>query len=168
MTYSCVDFTDDILNKLVEAGLIQPEEVPGDDPEAQAQLAVGAIDTLLEQIEDLTNLIRLASAPGGIGENEFRRTGGWRDQALKLIDPKACVLNLFFVSADDEDGNDADLLTRAPDAKTAAAHWRSYFADLSLPAEPKWIGIIPTARGEGPIPWNVINTLRGKAELNAE
>ena len=164
MAYSCTDFTDDVLNKLVDAGLIQAEDVPDDDPETQGQLAVAAIDTLLERIQDLTNVVRLAAAPGGISENEFSRPGGWREKALGLINLEGQVLHLFYVSADDDNGNNVDLITRAPDAETAIGHWRTYFAENSLPTEPEWVGIVPTARTEGPIPWNDIQTLRGKAD----
>lgn len=166
MTYSCTDFTDDMLNKLVNAGLIKAEDVPCDDPEYQSRLAIGAVDSMLERIETLTDMLRLATTSGGIGEHEFSRPGGWREKALRLIDSNAPVLHLYFVSADDEDGNNADLLTRAPDAKTAVKHWKSCFSDSNIPAEPKWIGIVPTAQSEGPVAWNDIRTLRGETEAD--
>lgn len=35
--------------------------------------------------EALLGLVREASAPGGIGEHEFSRPGGWRERALKVL-----------------------------------------------------------------------------------
>lgn len=160
MTYSCTDFNEDILGKLVSAGLIKADDVPGDDPEGQSHLAMGAIDTLLERVEALTNLIRTASVLGGIGEHEFSRPGGWREQALNAISPDTPMLRLFFVSADDGNGENADLLTRATDAEAAVGQWRSYFTDGDIPVKPKWIGIVPITGVAGPIPWNDIRTLR--------
>lgn len=43
MTYSCTDFTDDVLNLLVSCGEIAAAEIPDDDPQAHAELAVQAI-----------------------------------------------------------------------------------------------------------------------------
>ena len=43
MTYSCTDFTDDVLNNLLNLGWIDGAQVEEDDPEAQANLVLGAI-----------------------------------------------------------------------------------------------------------------------------
>ncbi|SAL50327.1 hypothetical protein AWB64_05319 [Caballeronia sordidicola] len=43
MSYSCSDFTDDVLNKLTGLGLIRPEDVDENDPESQANLVIAAI-----------------------------------------------------------------------------------------------------------------------------
>ena len=39
MAYSCSDFVDDVLNNLVILGLIKKDDIPEDNPEAQATLA---------------------------------------------------------------------------------------------------------------------------------
>ena len=43
MTYSCSDFTDDVLNCLVEAGAIEADAIPDNNPGGQADLVVAAI-----------------------------------------------------------------------------------------------------------------------------
>lgn len=106
MTYSCSDFTDDVLNKLVATGLIKQADVDGDDPQAQGTVALGAINTLLARVAALTTLVSQASVPGGIGEHEFSRPGGWRERALSLVSPEAGephetgALALFTVTLD--------------------------------------------------------------------
>lgn len=53
MTYSCSDFTDDILNQLGDLGLLKSEDVPDDDPSEQADLAMAAIILLAKQRDEL-------------------------------------------------------------------------------------------------------------------
>lgn len=48
MTYSCSDFTDDIVAELIRLGLIEQEAVPDDDPSLQADLALAAIGRLVD------------------------------------------------------------------------------------------------------------------------
>ncbi|CAE6963257.1 hypothetical protein [Paraburkholderia domus] len=43
MAYSCSDFTDDVLNCLGNCGAINPEVIPDDDPESQANVVLAAI-----------------------------------------------------------------------------------------------------------------------------
>lgn len=40
-----------------------------------------------EQVKLMEDLLREATAPGGIGEHEFTRPGGWRERALKVLKP---------------------------------------------------------------------------------
>jgi hypothetical protein len=49
MTYSCTDFTDDVINRLIALGLIEKSAVPPEDTEEQATLALRAIATLAER-----------------------------------------------------------------------------------------------------------------------
>lgn len=53
MTYSCSDFTDDILNAL---GIVVPEEAH-DDPRAQFELALTEIARLRQHVELLKRLV---------------------------------------------------------------------------------------------------------------
>ena len=46
MTFTCSDFADDIIKKLVGLGLIQPGAVPDDNPQEQAKIVCDAIDRL--------------------------------------------------------------------------------------------------------------------------
>ncbi|MFT4510552.1 hypothetical protein [Caballeronia sp. 15711] len=62
MSYSCSDFTDDVLNKLPGLGLIRPEEVEENDPESQANLAITAITEVAG---------KAASASGAAGAQLF-------------------------------------------------------------------------------------------------
>ena len=43
MSYSCTDFADDVLNNLVNLGIVRDADVPDDDPEAQANLVIRTI-----------------------------------------------------------------------------------------------------------------------------
>ena len=43
MAYSCTDFADDVLNNLVNLGIVRDADVPEDDPEAQANLVIRTI-----------------------------------------------------------------------------------------------------------------------------
>ena len=43
MAYSCSDFVDDVLNNLVILGLIKTDDIPDDNPEGQAALAIESV-----------------------------------------------------------------------------------------------------------------------------
>lgn len=43
MTYSCSDLADDVMNNLVNVGLLQAQDIPDDSPERQASLMIKAI-----------------------------------------------------------------------------------------------------------------------------
>ena len=43
MAYSCSDFVDDVLNTLVIRGLIKRDDIPDDNPETQAALAIASV-----------------------------------------------------------------------------------------------------------------------------
>jgi hypothetical protein len=43
MAYSCSDFVDDVLNNLVILGLIKTDDIPDDNPEGQATLAIESV-----------------------------------------------------------------------------------------------------------------------------
>jgi hypothetical protein len=43
MAYSCTDFADDVLNSLLDVGLIKATDIPEDDPQAQASLVISSI-----------------------------------------------------------------------------------------------------------------------------
>lgn len=47
MTYSSSNFNDDVLGELVRVGVV-PEDVPDDDPETQAHLAIAGIGKLVQ------------------------------------------------------------------------------------------------------------------------
>lgn len=65
------------------------------------------------------------------------------------------TLNVYYVRADDENGEDQGLLVRAAKVEDVVPHWQKYF-DLEDSAKPKFVGQLPgvTATGEpGPINW---------------
>jgi hypothetical protein len=43
MAYSCSDFVDDVLDNLVILGLIKKDDIPDDNPEGQATLAIQSV-----------------------------------------------------------------------------------------------------------------------------
>jgi hypothetical protein len=67
------------------------------------------------------------------------------------------MTKLFYVRADDESGENTDLIVRADDEKKAVASWRRYFKDWDLPAKPQWVGEIPVDGPKGAIEWGLIN-----------
>ncbi|QIN67807.1 hypothetical protein SBC1_78540 (plasmid) [Caballeronia sp. SBC1] len=60
MTYSCTDFTDDVINRLIALGLIEKNAVSPEDTEQQATLAIRAIATLVsrQQLELLRAVVQ--------------------------------------------------------------------------------------------------------------
>lgn len=66
---------------------------------------------------------------------------------------------IFFVRADDENGENQDLLVVATDKAQVVGYWREYY-DLDDSHSPDWVGALPNASSTdtpGPIPWAVIN-----------
>ena len=52
MTFSCTDFTDNILNRLITLGLITEDDYDHEDPESQSEAAIAAINKLCAPRED--------------------------------------------------------------------------------------------------------------------
>jgi hypothetical protein len=71
MTYSCTDFTDDVLRCLVEVDAIEPQAIPADDPGAQADLAVEGILSL-HRGAAASRLSGTSGADGGEPERAVR------------------------------------------------------------------------------------------------
>ncbi|MDR6202518.1 hypothetical protein [Paraburkholderia graminis] len=46
MTYSCSDFADDVINRLVDIGALDATQIPENDPQAQVGLALATITAL--------------------------------------------------------------------------------------------------------------------------
>lgn len=63
---------------------------------------------------------------------------------------------LFFVRADDSDGNNLDLLVESVNPIQAALLWNSHFG-LSGTVEPQWVGLVKTTGKTGVIDWDTIN-----------
>ncbi len=53
MSYSCSDFTDDVLAAFIKRGLFEETSIEDDDPEQQAQLVIGTLDDVLKQFKEL-------------------------------------------------------------------------------------------------------------------
>lgn len=58
MTYSCSDFTDEILNRMGELGMLKEGEVPDDEPGEQGPLAIMALNKLHQQRDALAVALR--------------------------------------------------------------------------------------------------------------
>jgi len=58
MSYTCTDFTDDVVNAFVDHGLINDDDVPDDDPSAQADLVFEALNKLIKQRDDLLSTLK--------------------------------------------------------------------------------------------------------------
>ena len=56
-----------------------------DELQADIRLKERLIDHLTTERDQLRAILREAVAPGGIGEHEFSRPGGWRARALQLL-----------------------------------------------------------------------------------
>lgn len=67
---------------------------------------------------------------------------------------------LFFVRADNEDGESLDLLVIAKTEAQAVHLWYEYFCGYDDGVKPMWVAIIPGVTADapvGPIPWSTIN-----------
>lgn len=67
---------------------------------------------------------------------------------------------LFFVRADNDDGENLDLLVVAQDKPAAEAAWRTHY-ELSSDDRPNWVGDVPgvtpdASCEEGAIDWEAI------------
>jgi hypothetical protein len=71
--------------------------------------------------------------------------------------------HLFYVRADDDNGDNRDLFVVAPTQTAASTYWRTYAREqwgLDEDVMPEWVRIIPgvtPTRAEGPIGWDEIN-----------
>ena len=68
---------------------------------------------------------------------------------------------LWYVRAQNTDGEDLDLIVRAPNKNDAKRLWEAYYLNVSdegdaLP-EVDWIGQIPETTNHGAIPWDTIH-----------
>lgn len=93
MTYSCTDFTDSVLNQLVLYGLVDPGELPDEDPETQAEVAMEAIARLHRQTAALVRLCGGACAHHEGSSHALELPAGWHSQAAKALDdgPVRCT-----------------------------------------------------------------------------
>ncbi|WP_175145536.1 hypothetical protein, partial [Paraburkholderia phenoliruptrix] len=71
MTYSCTDFTDDVINRLIELDLIKKDIVPADDTQEQANIVLRAIDSLASRPAGSP-----AAAPGATRIHVLIQEGG--------------------------------------------------------------------------------------------
>ncbi len=55
---------------------------------------------------------------------------------------------VYFVRADNDDGESLDLIVRAHSSAQAVALWRGYY-ELGEGARPLWAGVVPGVTGEG-------------------
>jgi len=167
MSYSASDFADDILNRLTQIGVLDSSLITPDDPQSQAEAALQAIQTLTGWAGELAGLLRQAAAPGGIGQHEFSRPGGWRERALATLAmlEQQAPLPVFYVRADAPNGQPLDLLVRAADPAEATESWRCHFSALKPLQAPDWVGKIPLFGPRGPISWCAI---RPDADLHPE
>lgn len=71
MTYSCTDFTDDVINRLIELDLINKNTVPAEDTREQANIVLRAIDSLASRPAGSP-----AAAPGATRIHVLVQEGG--------------------------------------------------------------------------------------------
>lgn len=73
------------------------------------------------------------------------------------------MTKLFFVRADNEDGENLDLHARADTEEEARKAWNDYYneGEVEEPNHPmsciKWVGEIPVEGPKGAISWGIIN-----------
>lgn len=82
MTYSSSNFNDDVLGELVRVGVVS-ENVPDDDPETQAQLAIAGIGKLVQARDALAS---------------------YRSAVHKLLERRGVVPDAVFNAADEKTG----------------------------------------------------------------
>jgi len=96
---------------------------------------------------------------------------GWKGMdppAPRPVKRPAPELALWFVRADDADGNNNDLLVWAAGEDEVLRHWREYFYPDDEPdTSPEWIKPIPLARRPGPISWDEIHGEDAELEATA-
>lgn len=68
------------------------------------------------------------------------------------------VAQLFFLRADDSEGNNFDVLVQAHDSGEAIEHWRTYFDDAVEGLDPIWVAPVPMSGQPGTIAWDTIHT----------
>lgn len=115
MAYSCSDFTDHVLNALVNAGLVKDSEIESDNPEAQARVAVAAINRLASVWKEERELLAFATSGlrdthMGFPEREIAAPDG--DGLRGLL--RACVSHLRSTGWDDEGGWDCEHTSDIP------------------------------------------------------
>lgn len=66
------------------------------------------------------------------------------------------LVSLFFVRADDPNGENLDLLVEALNRDDAEALWQDHF-ELETGCKPLWIGVVPVTGQAGIIDWKRIN-----------
>lgn len=67
------------------------------------------------------------------------------------------AIKLFFVRANNPDGESWDLLVRAAHKEEAEKWWRSYYEITDQGLKPLWIGIVPDHPTRGAVSWHDIN-----------
>ena len=86
MTLSCSDYADGIRSFMVEIGVLDVESIPDTGLDDEYAVVCAALRRLAMQGAMLARLVEEASCPGGIGQHEFVRPGGWREKALAAIE----------------------------------------------------------------------------------
>jgi hypothetical protein len=79
------------------------------------------------------------------------------EKAEKIATRLGAQAPLFYIRCDTENGDNADLLVRANDAKEAKAMWRQWCKEADWECgEPMYVGRVPDTPAHGPIPWDDI------------
>lgn len=68
MAYSCSDFADEVLNTLINLGLVDRVAIADNDPQAQAEVALRAIAELARRSADADRILDVAGkeVPQGV------------------------------------------------------------------------------------------------------
>ncbi len=132
--------TDNI--KVVEARIVVHYDVSGLDQSEINHLPFGLDKTILHQI--------------GAG-----MLTGHTGAAVETYEVSCNVAPLWYIRAQSTDGEDMDLIVRAPNKNDAKRLWQAYYIGLSdegdaLP-EVDWIGQIPETTAHGAIAWDAIH-----------
>jgi len=86
MAFSCSDYTDRIRSFTLAIGLLDAASIPNTGLDDEYEVVFAALRRLAVQGAMFARLVEEASSPGGIGQHEFARPGGWREKALAAID----------------------------------------------------------------------------------
>lgn len=127
MSFSCTDFTDEVLNQLVAIKAISTIDVPSDDPQGQASLAVGAIASLHragQASRFVEELLASVETLGGVAEEH-----GVEGLAF-LFYLQAAIVNGSFVDADEKGAPLIELVKRMP----SAGEWVKHIQFVALHA----------------------------------